>query len=260
MITEMNVFDFHLHPGYDFHENQTDPAWFAETLKARGITGCAGSFINRAIYKRPVEEFEALVPELNRKAWEFCNLYPDFFVPGIHIHPDFPEVSLREMKKHKEKGGILIGELVYYMMGFSYSHPDFPELLREAEKLDMVVSFHPSKNMALNRIVTESAPGLVTVIAHLDGYGLYEDTLALMKENECVFADLSAYGADRPGMLRDAVKRVGSERILYGTDFPGTTNGEMQSKYTAYVLSEALSETDTENILFRNAKRLLHLA
>lgn len=255
-----NVFDFHLHPGYDFHDNVTDPEWFVRPLKERGITGCAGSYVNRAMYKRPVEEFELLLPELNQKAWDFHDAYPDFFVPGIHIHPDFPEISVEEMKKHKEKGGILVGEMVYYMMGFQYSHPNLPELLQTARDLGLVVNFHPSKNMALNRVVTSAAPGLVTVIAHLDGYGLYEDFLELMTENEWVYTDLSAYGASRPGMLRDAVRRLGSERILYGTDFPGSQNGEMQTQYVNYVLSEGLSEEDSENILFRNAKRLLKLS
>ena len=78
------------------YQLNTDPHWFVKTLKERGITGCSGSFINRAMYKRPVEEFETLLPELNRKAWELHEAYPDFFVPGIHVHPDFPELSLEE--------------------------------------------------------------------------------------------------------------------------------------------------------------------
>ena len=257
------IIDAHIHPAIMVENSDISlfsftnpPEKLVATLKRAGISKAAGSVVRR--FPEPPTWDD--IHQLNLAALEMRRQFPDFYIPGIHVHPDFPELSLEELKKHKEKGGVLVGELVYYMMGFQYSHPNFPELLHSARDLGMVVNFHPSKNMALNRIVTESAPGLVTVIAHLDGYGLYEDFIELMMKNECVCADLSAYGADRPGMLRDAVKRVGSERILYGTDFPGTTNGEMQSKYTAYVLSEALSDADTENILSLNAKRLLQLA
>ena len=60
-------------------------------------------------------------------------------------------------------------------------------------------------------------------------------------------------------MLRDAVSRVGSERILFGTDFPGADPETKMEKYVSYVLSEGLSTEDTENILYENARRLLRL-
>ncbi len=255
----MKIFDFHLHPGYDFHQNNTDPVRFVEILKKNGICGCAGSFINLDAYKKPAEEFSWRLPELNEKVWAFQRQFSDFFVPGVHIHPDFVDLSCRELERHKEKGGVLVGEIVYYMMGFQYDHPNLPEILSYARDLGMVVNLHPSKKMELNRHILRQVPGMKMVLAHLDGYGLYEDFISLMKENENVYVDLSAYGASRPGMLRDAVARVGSERILYGTDFPGSDEEGCQQKYIQYVLSEKLSAKDTENIFYFNAKELLKL-
>jgi predicted TIM-barrel fold metal-dependent hydrolase len=255
----MKIFDFHLHPGYDFHQNNTDPEYFVSLLKKNGICGCAGGFCNLDMYKKPAEEFQWRIPDLNRKTWAFHDAYPDFFVPGVQIHPDFVELSCKELAWHKEKGGVLLGEVVYYMMGFQYTHPGLPEIFSYARDLDMVVNLHPSKNMENNRHIIRQVPGMKVVLAHLDGYGLYEDFIAEMKGNENVYADLSAYGASRPGMLRDAVSRVGSERILYGTDFPGSNTETKQQKYISYVLSEGLSTEDTENILYENARRLLRL-
>ena len=255
----MRIFDFHLHPGYDFHENDTDPARFAALLKTSGVTACAGSFVNLDMYKKPVEEYAWRIPDLNRKAWAFHDAYPDFFVPGVQIHPDFPEISCRELEAHAKRGGVLVGEIVYYMMGFQYPHPKLPEIMACARDLGMVVNFHPSKRMEYNLGLVRAVPDCTWVVAHLGGYGIYEDCIALMRENEHVYADISAYGPDFPGMLRDAVNRVGSERILFGTDFPGSRPEGMEEKYLKYVLSEGLSETDTENILYENARRLLRL-
>ena len=133
----MKIFDFHLHPGYDFHDNDTDPAHFVAILKADGICGCAGSFINRDMNRRPAAEFAWRLPQLNRQVWEFQSTCPGFFVPGIHIPPDFPELSCKEMEAHKAKGGILLGELVSYMMDYRYDHPNLPELLRYAQSLGL---------------------------------------------------------------------------------------------------------------------------
>ena len=256
----MEIFDFHLHPGYDFHGNNTDPEHFVSLLKRDGITGCAGSVVDVDCTYKPLEEYEWRIPDLNRRAWEFHDAYPDFFAPGIHIHPDFMDMSCHEMELHKAKGGVLIGEIVFYMMDFQYNHKNITELLHYAKELDMVVNIHPSKgNPHYVRDMIDSVPGLQVVIAHLDGYGLYEDFISLMQKHENVYADISAYGAERKGMLRDAVNRVGSQRILYGTDFPGAVEDEEQRKYIDYVLAENLDAAATENIFFRNAKRLLRL-
>ena len=258
----MRIFDFHLHPGYDFHDNDTDPHRFVRILKENNICGCAGSFINKDMYRKPAVEFARCIPELNEKVWELQRLYPDFFIPGIHIHPDYPELSCGELEKHKARGGVLLGELVSYMMDYRYTHPQLPELLRYARDLGMVASIHPATNMDSNRAFVNAAPGMDVVIAHLGGLGnhpLYEDMIALMRENEHVYVDISAYGPSCPGMLRDAVNRVGSERILYGTDFPGSNDETMQKRYIDYVLYENLSTGDTENIFYNNAARLLRL-
>lgn len=255
----MRIFDFHLHPGYDFHNNDTDMHRFVRILKQSGVCGCAGSYINMDMNRKPAEEFVWRIPELNEKAWEFQRAYPDYFVPGIHIHPDFLEMSCLEMEKHKARGGVLLGELVNYMMGYRYNHPGLRELLHYAKELGMVVSMHPSNNMEDNLVFAEWAQGMDVVIAHLGMHEgiLHEDMIALMQKNPHIYVDLAAYGGAQPGKLRDAVNRVGSERILYGTDHPGVNDETQQKRYIDYVLSEGLKPENMENIFYNNAARLL---
>lgn len=249
----MEIFDFHLHPYYDFHENDTDPHRFVDTLKKQGVTGSAGCGINMACQNHPTDEYDRVITGINEKTWAFHSLFPDFFVPGIHIHPDHVDHSVKEMQKHKEKGGILVGELVYYMMGWRYLHKNTLSLMETARDMDMVVSVHPSKDFEYVEAIADNIKGIKLVVAHLDAYGLYERQLALIKKHENVYADLSAYGAEREGMIADAVNRVGSEKILYGSDFPGYS----VSKFINAVEKADVSTADKENILYRNAKRLL---
>ena len=255
----MEVFDFHLHPGYDFHNNDTDYDSFVATLKKDGITGCAGCFINTATNGRELCEYEELVPRINEKTWQFYKKFPDYFVPGIHIHPDFIEMSVRELEKHRARGGTLVGELVYYMMGWRFFHKNICEILSVARDFDMAVSVHLPKDVTLLDNIMKNVTGLKLCVAHLDGYGLYDDVIALLQKYPTVTCDISAYGADRAGMLADAVSKVGSERILYGTDYPGSNPTEISKKYINYVLNEKITDADRENIFYKNAKRLLKI-
>lgn len=253
------VFDFHLHPGYDFHNNDTDYDSFVAQLKKEGVTGCAGCFINAAVNGRDLSEYEALVPSLNEKTWQFHKQFPDFFVPGIHIHPEFLDMSQKELIKHKDRGGVLVGELVYYMMGWRFDHKNICEMMAMVRDLDMVVSVHLPKDVSLLENIMKNVKDLKMCVAHLGGYGLFDDVIALMQKYPAVTADLSAYGAEQKGMLAKAVKRVGSERILYGTDYPGSKPCGMSTHYINYVLSENITDSDKENILYKNAKRILNL-
>ncbi|HVB14542.1 MAG TPA: amidohydrolase family protein [Candidatus Dormibacteraeota bacterium] len=62
--------------------------------------------------------------------------------------------------------------------------------------------------------------------------------------------------------LRCALDFFGSEHILFGTDFPfGPQRGELWPVEELETIQQAdIPESDRENILFRNAERLLHLS
>ena len=101
----------------------------------------------------------------------------------------------------------------------------------------------------------KALPELKIVVAHLDGYGLYDWSIEMMKNYDNVYFDISAHGTDRPGMLRDAVNKVGSERILYGSDYPGYS----EAPFIDSVLNAGLTEAETDNIFYKNAEVLLNI-
>ena len=256
----MNIFDFHLHTGYDFHDNNIDPQYFKDTLTKNGMTGAAGSFINKAMNKQPLENYPELIKNANRAGWEFNKMFPDFFVPGIHIHPEFVTLSCEQIIEHKRRGFNLIGELVGYMMWFDFNHKNWSEILTLANENEMVISFHtPKQDFDALANHARQFKNIKFVIAHLDGYRLYDTCISLMRECENVYADISAHGADRKGMLKDAVSKVGSHKILYGTDYPGIDGNTWTHKFTNYVLNEDISDADRENIMYKNAKTLLNV-
>ncbi len=243
-----------MHTAYDFNNKSGNSHEFLREAKQAGITRCAGCAINMASNGAPTESYGDIIKHLNSHAYEIESQYPDFYTAGIHVHPDFVDLSCELMKAHRERGGLLVGELVYYMMGYQYDHKGLYEIFSYADNLGLVVSLHPSsKRYADMEKLLTSFPKLKIVIAHLDGYGLFDNIIGLMKKYPNMYTDISAYGASRDGMLADAVDKIGSERILFGTDFPGY---QIQPFIDA-VLKSGLSDTAIDNIMYNNAIKLL---
>ncbi len=253
----MKVFDFHSHPknnttqkyGYDM----TDEL-FVEELKRADITMAAGSAIDLPLLEG-CQDYGKAVQTLNEMIFSFYEKYSDFFVPGIHIHPDFPELSAAEIEKYYNKGVKLVGELCPYLMGCdTYLSKGFFELFKLCEEKEMLVSVHPGDPDEFAKIAKEFK-NLKIVMAHPSYGNDYENRLEIVKNHDNVYLDLSGTGIAAYGMLRYGVDKVSKEKILFGTDFPGY-NPEM---YVRSVLYSKLTDEELEHILWKNAVTLLDI-
>ncbi len=250
------IIDFHAHPLYDFHLEDhgvgISLALFRKDLEAFGVRHACGSVISRAMNARPLSDYEWLIPRMNARARACREEMGGFYIPGIHVHPAFVEMSCAEIEKAAADGIRLIGELVPYMMGWkAYAAAPMLEILSLAEEKDMVVSMHPT-NCADMDALAAALPRLKIVYAHLNGR---DEQLALMMKHDNVCFDYSGHGADCEGMLRYVIDRVGADRVLYGTDYPGY---HMVSDLEA-ALSGGLTSGELEAVLGMNARRLLGL-
>ncbi|MCM1027343.1 MAG: amidohydrolase [Roseburia sp.] len=257
----MKVIDFHVHPYLTEEEFISKyPECFAPSpeqaeadLRGCGITRICGSVIGRTPYE-PEKGFDYF-RELNRKALELKEKFGSFYIPGFHVHPDYIDESCREIEFMQEKGFRLIGELTPYQHGWrNYSCESFSEILNEAGKYHMIVSYHTvlGEQEEMERMVA-AHPDVIFAAAHPGERQDYDRHLERMMKHENLYLDLSGTGLFRYGMLAYGVRRVGADRFLFGTDYPICNPG----MYVQAVLREPLTEREKEQILFRNAERLL---
>ena len=254
----MKIFDFHTHPkdntskkiGFDM----TDELFVSE-LKRAGICKCAGSAIDFE-YINDCKDYGEGIKKLNRDVFSFYEKNIDFFVPGIHIHPNFIETSVCEIEGYHKKGVNLVGELVPTLMGCdTYLSNGFYELFKLCEEKEMVVSVHSAGDVdEFNKIAKEFSH-LKIVIAHPAYSDEYEKRLEVVGKNDNVYLDLSGTGIAAYGMLRYGIDKVSKEKILFGTDFPGY-NPEM---YVKSVLYDKLTDEEREYIFWKNAVSLLNV-
>ncbi len=108
---------------------------------------------------------------------------------------------------------------------------------------------HPKR---IKRII-EMFPKLTVIAAHLGGWSMYETGYELLKNEDCYF-DLSSslMFLEKERAVR-IIRSYGSDRVLFGTDFPLWSPAEEVERF----LSLGLTDEENERILYKNALRLL---
>ncbi len=255
------IIDFHMHPFLDGAGNicvhdgvlSLRTEQIEEQMRSLGISHICGSVIRKNTGE--ANDWERL-KRCNEDALALRERLGDFYIPGFHVHPDFIEESVREIERMHKEGVRLLGELVPYSSGWSENAAEgLSVLLDEAEKYDMVVSFHTDETYMTNDMIRRHK-GLTFVAAHPGEYPSLMRHIERAKISENYYLDLSGTGLFRYGMLAHAVKEMGADHILFGTDYPICTpamyiGGVAQDPY--------LSDAEKALIFAGNAKRLLGL-
>ena len=153
------------------------------------------------------------VREVNDAALQLREKFGSAYVPGFHVHPAFLKESLQEVERMHREGVKLVGELVPYLQGWQHTF----------------VAAHPGQK--------------ADYLLHVER----------MKKFPNLNLDISGTGLFRYGLLAALAQTVGSDRVLFGTDYP-ICNPRM---YVQAVLGEHISDEDKEKILFGNARRIL---
>lgn len=253
------IIDFHTHPyrSLDFNicRYKTDVGTpyekVREFLEDVGIKRICGSVVNVA--NKTVTCWEDM-KRLNDEAIAMAKELDGFYVPGFHVHPEYPEESVAEMERMHSMGVNLIGELVPAVHGWSdYGSKEIDVILDKALELNMIFNFHTMNEDSIDRMV-EKHPDNIIVAAHPGEQESFTRHLARMEKSENYYLDLSGTGIFRHGMLAYGIKCFGAERFLFGSDFPVCN----PAVYVGGVcLDSLISNSDKEKILHENADRLL---
>jgi len=99
-------------------------------------------------------------------------------------------------------------------------------------------------------------PKLEVVAAHLGGYKAWEEAIEHLAGKENVWYDTSsALWAMTPEYADYVVGKLGTEHIMFGTDYPVKNTAEELAR----LFRLTLTERQKEDILWNNAVRFLHL-
>ncbi len=256
------IIDFHTHPFLgDFgnicqHQRVLSlrTEQIREQMEALGISKICGSALRRRTEGE--DDWERLKKN-NEDALRLREILGDFYIPGFHIHPDHVEESIREIERMHKEGVHLLGEIVPWSANWSENAGEGLSILfDEAEKYGMVVSFHNDDNFLTDDLIRRHQ-GLTLVVAHPGEKPALLRHLERARLSKNYYLDLSGTGLFRYGMLETAVKEMGADHILFGTDYPVCTPG----MYVGGVMHDPYLTNEEKALIFSgNAKRLLGLA
>jgi hypothetical protein len=250
------VFDAHLHcPDDDGNVWQWHPVTrtFEEFDAYLTKTGVQRGIIN-SVRSQQAKTAKAFV-QGNREVARRVEKSKGRYLGACVVNPLFIDEALREMEDcRKQLEMIWVGELCNYTVPYEYSIREFEQLVNQAVRLNMVLDVHTELDEM--SYIIEKFPQATIVFPHFGDGKEFDDIfkrIDAVAKHPNTYLDTSGYGHDRVGMLEYAVKTIGPDRVLFGSDF--SINDP--STVIARVENALISEEQRQKILSGNLEALL---
>lgn len=239
-------------------------AGYMDQMDRAGITK---AFVNSSVQN----------PELNRKANDFIaglvQKHPDRFIGVAFVHPLYydparelqrciSEHGFRAAKLHPSEVHILANDVRFYPIYEKATQLDIPIIAHcgrnTEEPYRQVLEEQPRySETKLWRTVLNDFPSMRLILAHLAGADTYwDDALELLRDFPHVCVDTALFprlmSTDK---LVSFIKLVGSDRVMFGSDFAGADVLEDAAKLERL----PISDEDKERILYSNASRFFRV-
>ena len=154
-------------------------------------------------------------------------------------------IQAEKMLKSKKTIGIKIHSVCH---GYDFA-PYADEVFELASRFEKAVMMHPDDKPEAIAKIADKWQKTKLILAHL---GAIEHIDAISGARN-VYADTSGNASSQNNVIEYAVNKVGSEKILFGTD---TYSCAFQK---GRILLADISEEDKQNILYKNAERIFSL-
>ena len=184
---------------------------------------------------------------------------PDFYLPAMYLCPDHGADAVRqEAKRCVEAGMVAIKQSLSERAGEHRIDP----VAEAAAEFDIPILFHAwyktveifdnESNAADIAELARRHPATRIIMAHLTGVN--RRGVQDVEDLPNVVVDTSGGWYDSE-MVEYAVRHMGAERVLFGSDYPGRDFAPQIGR----ALGADLSEEDMEKVLWRNAAAMLRL-
>ncbi len=234
---------------YDMHVDYDGTV--SGLLKAGGEAGVS-RFLVQSVATVPEQ-----VRSINNFIAKSVEEHPDKLIGFGALHPDFEDIR-GEVTRMESLG----------LRGIKL-HPDFQRfdldderafpIYEIAEERGLPILFHigdarqdfSAPERLLN--VVKKFPGLKAIGAHLCGWSMWDKGAELFAHSG-VYADCSSsLYAMSPGHAAELIRKIGTDRVFWGTDYPMWNAKEEVARFNKL----PLTENERENILSLNLLRFL---
>ncbi len=192
---------------------------------------------------------------MNNFVAEFLQARPDRFIGYCYLNPNYPEFLQKEMERCFDKLGFRGLKLHISWNAYPYDGERYFPVYEFANERKLPIIAHCWGDDAVRQFarMARKYPNMNCLVAHT-GAAKMEINLQEAKQTPNLFLEL-AFSAGTPWNVERAVREVGAERVVWGSD----TLLFAASHQIGKVIFADVSESDKRLILGGNAKRLFKL-
>ena len=225
--------------------------WIDPPAKLVALMDRAG--IDRAVVMTYTE-----TPGLNPEAVDYIAqavaAYPDRLIGFVRLHPWYQEMAASLLRRAVTELGMR--GLKLHPVG-TLSHPADDasvRLMDLAAELGVPVLFHcGDEPMTTPLAIAEAAERTQAriILGHMGGYFHVDEAIAVAERHDNIILETSAM--PYPQKIREAIDRVGADRVLFASDGPGCRPHLELNK----VLLAGLSDAEERQVLHDNVADLI---
>jgi len=149
--------------------------------------------------------------------------YPDRLIGFARMHPGYGDEAMRLFERAIKELGMK--GLKLHPVG-TLAHPGNEgtvRLLRRAAQLGVPALFHCGDEALSTPLeiaqAARQAPETTIILGHMGGYFHVDDAIEVAERYDNIVLETSA--VPYPAKIAEAVRRVGAERVIFGSDGPG---------------------------------------
>ncbi|MCK9266534.1 amidohydrolase family protein [bacterium] len=244
-------------PIYDMHGHMGN--WYAITFPSVELDEAIRRMKLANVKKLVFCHHSALLaPDIGNIAnIEAVKQYPDMLKAYCGINPRYPDKALKDIENMEKNSDIFVGfKFLADYHKIPISEGVYNEAWRYADEKKLLVLLHTWGSSQFDgpvviEKVAEKYPGAKILMGH-SCHGNWSGAIELVKRFPNLYLELCAVLDDR-GVLERFVDEVGSDRILFGTDFPWFS----YHYYIGSVLGAYINDDARRDIFYRNAQNLL---
>ncbi len=219
-------------------------------LEKGKISGCLiHSTATKRAQVESVNDYIASVAKDNPRLVGFGSMHADYEKTDEEVSR-IKALSLKGIKLHTDFQGFAIDDERAMKIYAAAEREHLPVLFHVGDKKSNLS--HPVR---LCRII-EKFPELKVIAAHLGGYSVWDEAKSLIGHKGNVYLDASSALEFMPAeAAREIILRHGTDRVLFGSDFPMHD----PENTVSLLLKLGLGDEDYEKIFYKNAEGLLDI-
>jgi predicted TIM-barrel fold metal-dependent hydrolase len=242
---------------------------FNDMVNGGTFDNCFLSQQENRIQKSVILPISTVKSDQSIAALDVANQYPEKFVPFCSVHPLDPKIK-DKIHKYKNMGakGLKLKITEMEMKNKTDSIVDLLKLCYEEEfpvlfHTGAIVETEEQKNSGImtkllkstrtelyGELLTKLPKDFIFIFGH-SGIQEYRLVAEYMKKFPSSYAEISVQSEKS---IKHLIEEVGSERILFGSDWPALPQAITLSRV---LLATEDSPISRENILYKNAERIL---